>query len=59
MRCWEGEDEGNQQRPARWWQLKYFLFSSLPGEDSHFDSYFSNGLVQPPTSLAFLRVNVT
>jgi len=22
---------------SRWWQLKYFLFSPLPGEDSHFD----------------------
>ena len=33
----------------RWWQLKYFLFSPLFGEDSHFEWYFSNGLVQPPT----------
>jgi len=31
-----------------WWQLKYFLCSSLFGEDSQFDSYFSNGL-KPPT----------
>ena len=30
--------------------FRYFLFSSLFGEDSHFDSYFSNGLAQPPTS---------
>ena len=30
--------------------FKYFLFSPLFGEDSHFDSYFSKGLVQPPTS---------
>ena len=29
--------------------FKYFLFSSLFGEDSHFDEYFSKGLVQPPT----------
>ena len=29
--------------------FKYFLFSPLFGEDSHFDSYFSNGL-KPPTS---------
>ena len=28
--------------------FKYFLFSALPGEDSHFDSYFSDGL-KPPT----------
>ena len=34
---------------SRWWQLKYFLFSYLFGEDSQFDEYFSNGLVQPPT----------
>ena len=33
---------------ARWWQLKYFLFSSLFGEDFQFDSYFSDGL-KPPT----------
>ena len=32
--------------------FKYFLFSSLLGDDSHFHSYFSNGLVQPPTSYA-------
>ena len=29
--------------------LKHFLFSPLPGEDSHFDEYFSDGL-KPPTS---------
>ena len=29
---------------------KYVLFPPLLGEDSHFDEYFSNGLVQPPTS---------
>ena len=29
--------------------FKYVLFSSLFGEDSHFDPYFSNGL-KPPTS---------
>jgi len=29
--------------------FKHFLFSSLFGEDSHFDQYFSNGL-KPPTS---------
>ena len=32
--------------------FKYFLFSSLPGEGFHFDSYFSKGL-KPPTSLSF------
>ena len=38
----------------RWYLLvggfKHFLFSSLFGEDSHFDKYFSNGL-QPPTGI--------
>ena len=29
--------------------FKYFSFSPLFGEDFHFDSYFSIGLVQPPT----------
>ena len=41
-----------------WWQLKHFLFSPLFGEDSHFDSYFSDGL-KPPTSficILFVRV---
>ena len=28
--------------------FKQFLFPALFGEDSHFDSYFSNGL-KPPT----------
>ncbi len=33
---------------TRWWQLKYFFFSPLKiGEDSHFDSYFSDGLKRP------------
>ena len=30
--------------------FKYFIFSPLCGEDSHFDQYFSDGL-KPPTSL--------
>ena len=41
---------------TRWWQLKYFLFpprklGKIPlfEEDFQFDSYFSDGLVQPPT----------
>ena len=33
--------------------FKYFLFSPLFGEVSHFDEYFSKGLVQPPTSNLF------
>ena len=33
--------------------FKYVLCSPLFGEDSHFDQYFSNGLVQPPTSCLF------
>ena len=32
--------------------FKYFLFSPLFGEDSHFDKYFSKGL-KPPTSYCF------
>jgi len=32
--------------------FKQFLFSSLLGEDSHFDSYFSGGL-KPPTSESY------
>ena len=42
--------------------FKYFLFSALPREASHFDEYFSDGLVQPPTRYiytAFLRKNET
>ena len=33
--------------------FKYLLFSPLPGEDSHFDSYFSMGL-KPPASCRFM-----
>ena len=32
--------------------FKYFLFSPLPGEDSHVDEYFSKGL-KPPTRQLF------
>ena len=31
------------------------LFSPLFGEDSHFDSYFASGLVQPPASTCFIN----
>ena len=35
---------------SRWWQLKHFLCSPLPGEMIQFDEHiFSDGLVQPPT----------
>ena len=35
---------------TRWWQLKYFISSPLfGGRWTQFDSYFSDGLVQPPT----------
>ena len=37
--------------------FKYVLFSSLFGEDSHFDQYFSNGL-KPPTSIEFRGCNI-
>ena len=33
--------------------FKYVLFSHLLGEDYQFDSYFSIGLVQPPTRKGF------
>ena len=34
---------------SMWWFQIYFYFTSLLGEDSHSDSYFSNGF-KPPTS---------
>ena len=37
---------------ARWWFQTFYLCLSLPGEDFHFDEYFSNGL-KPPTSMSF------
>ena len=37
--------------------FKYFLFSHLFGEDSHFDYYFSDGL-KPPTSNISKRCQV-
>ena len=45
---------GWSQLPTRWWQLKYFLFSTLPEEMIQFDNYFSNGL-KPPTSLVYFK----
>ena len=36
--------------------FKDFLFSPLLEEDSHFDLYFSIGLVQPPTRKALTEV---
>ena len=35
----------------------FFIFTPKIGEDSHFDSYFSKGLVQPPTSDTSLKFN--
>ena len=32
--------------------FKHFLFSSLPEEMIHFDYFFSDGLVQPPTRIS-------
>ena len=37
------------ENPTKMDDFGDFLFSSLPGEMIQFDSYFSNGLVQPPT----------
>ena len=43
----------NMARFGFLWML-LMLVSNIVGEDSHFDSYFSDGLVQPPTrSLLF------
>ena len=38
----------------RWWQLKYFLCSSLKLEKMNpfWRAYFSDGLVQPPTRIS-------
>ena len=36
--------------------FKYFLFSSLVGEDSHFDKYFSKGLKPPNLSIHFVSI---
>ena len=33
-----------------WWFQRFFI-SPLPGEMIQLDSYFSDGLVQPPTSV--------
>ena len=33
----ERKTEAGNDFWSRWWQLKYFVFSSLPGEDFHFD----------------------
>ena len=38
--------------PPRWWFHVFFIFTSIWGRWTHFDSYFSNGLVQPPTTVA-------
>ena len=37
---------------SRWFQIQYYLFSPLFGEDFQFDWYFSDGL-KPPTSSEF------
>ena len=41
---------GREYLPMLVGGFKYFLFSPLFGEESHFDQYFSNGL-KPPTSI--------
>ena len=35
----------------RWWFQIFFMFTPIWGRWTHFDFYFSNGLVQPPTSI--------
>ena len=37
-----------------WFQL-LFLFTPNLGKDSHFEEYFSDGLVQPPTSFVHFQ----
>ena len=37
-------------RFPRWWQLKYLFHPEIWGRWTHFDTYFSIGLVQPATS---------
>ena len=38
---------------ARWWFQIFFIFTPTWGRWTHFDEYFSTGLVQPPTSHGF------
>ena len=35
-----------------------FIFTPKIGEDSHFDEYFSDGLVQPPTRKVWWKKNM-
>ena len=48
--------EKNLQRLPSWWFQTFFIFNPTWGNDPIWRSYFSNGLVQPPTSfdLAFV-----
>ena len=56
---WKPETMQGEKKKAGWWQLKYFLFSPRKlGEDSHFDEYFSDGLVQPPTRKVWWKKNM-
>ncbi len=40
----------NHRTYTRWWI--FFIFSPILGEMIQFDEYFSNGLVEPPTSIS-------
>ena len=60
---WPNATETNHWNPnsSGWWQLKYFCyFHPNPwGNDPKWRAYFSNGLVQPPTSKScFWRFHV-
>ena len=57
---WSPQERGFNPFRSDGWSMMTLLFSylggwfylwcsSLFGEDAHFDEYFSNGLVQPPT----------
>ena len=54
--CPSGDFWRNKKmQTAGWWQLKGYLFSPRTlGKIPQFDWYFSNGLVQPPTSSALV-----
>ena len=45
-----GHDVLFELKSTRWWFSNIFYFHPYLGEDFQFDSYFSKGLVQPPTS---------
>ena len=51
------QKESTATTKTRWW-FQIFLFSSLPGEGSHFDYYFSKGLKPPTTKIPATSENL-